>query len=69
MQHTEQEIEAEYVYTINAQKLFNQVKDLNIPFHKWNNWLETRFDQLKEVHLKEKEQRELEMNKWKQEQE
>lgn len=42
---------------------------MKIPFHKWNNWLETRFDQLKEVYLKEKQQREIEMNKWKQEQE
>jgi hypothetical protein len=40
---------------------------MKIPFHKWNNWLETRFDQLKEVYLKEKQQREIEMNKWKQE--
>ena len=45
------------------------MKELKIPFHKWNQWLETRFDQLKEIHEKEKEQRQKEMNKWKQEQE
>jgi len=42
MIHTETE-EAEYIYEINSQKLFQQVKALKIPFHRWYQWLETRF--------------------------
>jgi len=54
MTHTE-EYDAEYIYEISAQKLFLQVKSLRIPFHKWYTWLETRFNQLQQVHQKEKE--------------
>ena len=42
MTHTE-EYDAEYIYEISAVKLFQQVKQLKIPFHKWYKWLETRF--------------------------
>lgn len=39
MIHTEDQ-DAEYIYEISPQKLFLQVKSLEIPFHKWYNWLE-----------------------------
>ena len=42
MIHTE-EYEAEYIYEINAQKMLQQVKALKIPFHRWYQWLGTRF--------------------------
>ena len=45
MIHTE-EYEAEYIYEINSQKLLQQVKALKIPFHRWYQWLGTRFSQL-----------------------
>jgi hypothetical protein len=45
MIHTE-EYEAEYIYEINSQKLLLQVKALKIPFHRWYQWLGTRFSQL-----------------------
>lgn len=34
MIHTEKE-EAEYIYEINSEKLFQQVKQLQVPFHRW----------------------------------
>jgi len=45
MIHTEDH-EAEYIYEINSQKLLQQVKALKIPFHRWYQWLGTRFSQL-----------------------
>lgn len=45
MIHSE-EHDPEYVYEINAKKLFAQVKSLKIPFHRWYQWLETRFAHL-----------------------
>jgi len=52
MIHTEKE-EAEYIYEINSEKLFQQVKQLQIPFHRWYQWLETRFAHLKQAHEEE----------------
>jgi len=51
MEHTEEEFEAEYIYEVSAQKLYQQVRSLKLPFHKWYKWLETRFSQLREVHI------------------
>lgn len=59
MIHTEDH-EAEYIYEINSTKLLQQVKALKIPFHRWYQWLGTRFDQLKMVHQKEEELRVME---------
>ena len=67
MIHTEDH-EAEYIYEINAQKLLQQVKALKIPFHRWYQWLGTRFDQLQLVHRKEEELRQLEKLKWEEQQ-
>ena len=46
MIHTDEHDNPEYVYEINAKKLFAQVKTLKVPFHRWYKWLETRFMQL-----------------------
>lgn len=51
--HLETQEEAEYVNEINSRKLYLQAKQLNIPFHKWYTWLESRFVQLKQVHDEE----------------
>lgn len=52
MIHTEKE-EAEYIYEINSETLFQQVKQLHIPFHRWYQWLETKFAHMKQVHDEE----------------
>lgn len=46
MIHTEKE-EAEYIYEINSEILFQQVKQLHVPFHRWYQWLETKFAHMK----------------------
>ena len=60
MLHTE-ENDSEYIYEINGQKLFQQVKSLKIPFHRWYNWLGDRFSQLQKVHQEETITKEQEM--------
>jgi len=42
MQHTESQ-EAEFIYQVDSQKLFEQVKQIKLPFHKWYAWLDTKF--------------------------
>lgn len=63
MLHTE-ENDSEYIYEINGQKLFQQVKSLKIPFHRWYNWLGDRFSQLQKVHQEETITKEQEMHRW-----
>ena len=42
MIHTE-DCDAEYIYEINAQQLYSEVKDLGLPFHTWYQWLTDKF--------------------------
>jgi len=46
MQHTESQ-EAEFIYQVDSQKLFEQVKQIKLPFHKWYAWLDTKFSMMK----------------------
>lgn len=55
MQHTENH-EAEFIYQIDSQKLYEQVKQIKIPFHKWYQWLETKFCLLKVAYEQEQEE-------------
>ena len=43
MCHNEQYSDAEYLYEISANKLLSSVRNLQLPFHKWYGWIETRF--------------------------
>lgn len=52
MQHTENH-EAEFIYQIDSIKLYEQVKQIKIPFHKWYQWLETKFCLLKVAYEQE----------------
>ena len=53
MLHNEQYEDAEYVYEISAAKLFQQVRSLNLPFHRWYKWLESKFLMLREAFKKQ----------------
>lgn len=64
MTHTEKYNEADYVYEISAQKLFKQVKDLNLQFHHWYKWLEKRFQDLYDINQMEKQRKEEEVRQW-----
>lgn len=54
MQHTEN-AEAEFIYKIDSQKLFEQIKQIKIPFHKWYSWLDTKFQMMKIAYEQEQE--------------
>lgn len=68
MIHTEDN-DGDYIYEVDASKLFKQVKALKIPFHRWYIWLESKFAQLKEVKQLEQKAKEQELERWEQEQE
>lgn len=57
MIHTETYEDSEYVYEVSAQKLFNKVRDTNLPFHKWFKWLEDKFQELRIAFIEEQEQK------------
>ena len=50
MHHTEAG-DAQYIFSrkVDADQLFNEVKQAAVPFHRWHNWLEQRFDSLKKL--------------------
>ena len=54
MHHIE-EYDADYIHEIESPKLYTQVKSLNIPFHKWYGWLDSRFKFLAEAHKQQQE--------------
>lgn len=47
MLHNEWYDDAEYVYQVSAAKLFKQVRDKKLPFHRWYKWLEDKFAELR----------------------
>ena len=46
MQHTENQ-DAEFIYQVDSQKFFEQVKKLKIPFHKWYQWIDAELQLIK----------------------
>ena len=45
------------------------MKALKIPFHRWYQWLGTRFSQFQQIHQREVELKKEEAKKWQEEQE
>ena len=64
MVHNEEFDEAEYVYEISAGKLFRQVRNQNLPFHRWYKWLETKFADLRKAYMIEKTPKLPELSQW-----
>ena len=64
MVHNEEYDEAEYVYEISAGKLFRQVRNQNLPFHRWYKWLETKFTDLRNAYMIEKTPKLPELSQW-----
>ena len=52
MLHNELYDESEYVYQVSAAKLFKQVRDKKLPFHRWYKWLEDNFAELRTTFMK-----------------
>jgi hypothetical protein len=46
MQHIENQ-ETEFIYQVDSAKLFEQVKEIKLPFHKWYAWLDTKFQMMR----------------------
>ena len=55
MLHNEQYEDAEYVYEVSAAKLFKQVRTQKMPFHRWYNWLEEKFQELRDAFKRQSE--------------
>jgi len=47
---TEKFDDTEYIYEVNAENLFNQVRE-DMPFHQWYSWLEAQFESLRQKGL------------------
>lgn len=54
MQHTENQ-DAEFIYQVDSQKLFETVKELKIPFHKWYQWIDAELQLIKIRYEEEQE--------------
>jgi len=54
MQHIENQ-ETEFIYQVDSAKLFEQVKENKLPFHKWYAWLDTKFQMMKVAFEQEQE--------------
>ena len=60
MNHTEDYEVFEYVYQIEQDQYWKQVKEEGIPFYKWYQWLQDKFQSLRQSHFKKLEQEERE---------
>jgi len=47
MIHTEEHSIFDYVYQVNADLFWNEVRELDMPFHRWGRWLESKFNDLR----------------------
>lgn len=54
MQYTENQ-EGDFIYQIDSSKLFEQVKQIKLPFHKWYAWIDTKFSMMKVAFEQEQE--------------
>lgn len=53
MIHTEEHKNFEYVYQVNMDQFWEEVKETDIPFFRWGRWLEDKFNHLRSIHLGE----------------
>lgn len=47
MIHTEEFDQCDYIYKVNQNGFWKEVKDLELPFHRWYRWLEDKFTYLR----------------------
>ena len=48
MIHTEEYDQCEYIYKVNPNGFWKEVKDKELPFHRWYRWLEDKFNKLRD---------------------
>lgn len=51
MIHTEEYESFDYIYQVNPNVLWKEVKELDMPFHRWYRWLQDKFDDLRDLEL------------------
>ena len=56
MLHNEKYDDASYAYELSAGRLFKAVRDEGMPFHRWYNWLELRFENYRKDFIKKIEE-------------
>ena len=49
MIHTEEYDTFDYIYQVNANIFWKEVKVSELPFHRWYRWLETKFNDLRDL--------------------
>merc|ERR1711990_967946 len=59
----------DFIYEMHGPKLFKQVKALKVPFHKWYDWLNEKFQNLKQMQDDLMLKKEQELQAWQEMQE
>ena len=54
----------DFIYEMHGPKLFKQAKALKVPFHKWYDWLNEKFMNLKQMQDDLMQQKEKELQQW-----
>ena len=54
MIHTEEFDEVDYIYQANANVYWREIKETDLPFHRWYRWLEDKFMDLRNIQLEHK---------------
>jgi signal transduction histidine kinase len=68
MNHNENS-DDDFLYEIDSQSLFKEVKANALPFHKWFGWIGERFLKIKEEKATQEETQMTELQRWEEEQE
>lgn len=51
MIHTEEYESFDYIYQVNPNVFWKEVKETDLPFHRWYRWLEDKFNDLRDLEL------------------
>lgn len=54
MIHTEEYDTFDYIYQVNANIFWKEVKESELPFHRWYKWLEDKFNDLRDLEMDRK---------------
>lgn len=54
MIHTETYDTFDYIYQVNANVFWKEVRECELPFHRWYKWLEDKFNDLRDLEMDQK---------------
>ena len=55
MLQTEKHEDCKYIYQINQDDLWKEVKETKMPFHKWYKWIDKKIMKLRDDAIKKEE--------------